>query len=99
MKHLPKGLSITPFKTNTIARLYNTNIVEIDHNNSTITLNSGGWLTKHTKKCINIVLDKFDLSIYQEKFQWYVVGAGTRIEFIDGIKINVMASIDGLKVS
>ena len=68
----PKGLSVVPIKGLTIARLYNTNIVVVDHTNGTIELNSGGWHTRHTKKCTNLILSQYNYHVYQEDFTWYV---------------------------
>jgi len=90
MKALPKGLSVTPVPGLTIARLYSTNIVTIDSSSNTITLNSGGWHTKHTKKCMNIILAPFDLYVKQKDFKWYVVRQdNTTVPYQDNIKLSV----------
>ena len=69
---LPKKFSITPIKNLTVCRLYETNIVILDHDSNTITLDSGGYDTNHTKKCANLILNRFVYHLYQEDFQWYV---------------------------
>lgn len=90
MNKLPKGLSITPFNGYTIARLYNTNIVTIDNNSNTIKLSTNGWTTRHTKKCMNLVLEKFGLHVYQEKGEWYVHQLnGKTYDFSDGMIIAI----------
>ena len=86
---LPKGLSITPYQNKTIARLYQTNIVEIDHETGCITLRNGGWLTKHTKKCTNLVLAKFNINVRQKNFTWYVETQNGTLEYQDGMVFNV----------
>lgn len=90
MSTLPKGLSITPYKGITIARLYNTNIVTIDSGSNTITLNNGGWNTKHTKKCMNIVLAPFNLSVKQKDFEWFIVRPdNTTTPYAHNIEISI----------
>lgn len=86
---LPKGLSIVPVQGLKVVRLYNTNIVVIDYNNNTITFNSNGWNTRHTKKCTNLVINDLDLYLYQEKFQWYIRDAKTQkvYEYQDGLQL------------
>lgn len=90
---LPKGLSVVTIKGLTVAKLYQTNIVIVDETAKKITLNSGGWLTKHTKKCSNLVLGQFGLSIVQRDFQWYVIktdsqGRKQSVSFQDGIEVS-----------
>lgn len=68
---MPKGFKIIQVdSTNQIAHLYNTTIVKSSGRN--IVLNSGGWYTMHTKKCMNIFLRPFNASVFQKKGQWYV---------------------------
>ena len=86
---LPKGLSIVPIKSLTVARLYNTNIVQIDHANNVITLQNGGWNTNHTKKCINLVMQNYDFNLYQKNYEWFVVFQGETIPFEDGMQIEM----------
>ena len=85
----PKGLSVVPTNSATVARLYNTNIVIINHKTNVITLNSGGWNTKHTKKCINLVCNKLGLYLYQEKFEWFVSYQDNVIPFQDEMNITI----------
>lgn len=89
MKRLPKGLSIVNHNGLTIAQLYQTKIVIIDHVNNTVQLNSGGWNTNHTKKCINLVLNKHEIYLYQEKFNWYVNINNTKHSFTDSMVLNL----------
>lgn len=74
---LPKGLSVVEFNQYTIAKLYNTNIVELDNTTGCLKLRTGGWYTKHTKKCINLIINKYDLNLIQEKFKWNLYRNGT----------------------
>lgn len=89
LNNLSTPSSITPIDRVTIARLYNTNIAIADYNSKTITLNSGGWKTKHTKKCLNHFLDRFEYNVYQEKFVWYVARNGVVTEFTDGMVLPI----------
>ena len=91
---LPKGLSITTHNGITVAKLYDTNIVIVDSTKGIVTLNSGGWLTKHTKKCSNLVLAQFGLSIVQRDFKWYVIrtcskGHKQSISFQDNLEVAI----------
>ena len=74
---LPKGLSVVPFKGETVARLYQTNIVLVDHGAQTLTLDNGGWQTMHTKKCMNLILEAFGFSVHQKKGEWFVTNTKT----------------------
>ena len=82
---LPKGLSIVNVPNLTVAKLYDTNIVMIQETWQgsdkvrCITLNHGGWRTKHTKKCINLVLAPYGLSLKQKNFDWWVFRGDTEI--------------------
>lgn len=69
---LPKGLSVTHIGPYKVAKLYNTNIVEIDNNNNSLILRTGGWETRHTKKCMNLVLSDLGLGVIQRDFKWLV---------------------------
>jgi len=89
---LPKGLSIVNINSLKIAQLYQTKIVVFDSNQGTVTLNSGGWSTKHTKKCINLVLASTCFSLVQRDFEWYVIktdanGQRKSVPFRDGIEL------------
>lgn len=87
----PKGMAVVPTNGLTIARLYDTNIVTIDYVNNTIHLNNGGWETKHTKKCMNIILEQFGYYVYQKDFQWYVSNRNSPLPAIyeNGIELAV----------
>ena len=58
----------------TIVRLHATDIVDVDTNDNTITLDTGGWNTVTTKERMNAVLSAFDspYRVYQRDFQWHV---------------------------
>lgn len=82
---LPKGLSIVDVPNLTVAKLYDTNIVmiqEIQQGSDKvkrITLSHGGWRTKHTKKCINLVLNQFGIHLVQRKGDWWLLRNGSEI--------------------
>ena len=63
------GLNVINHEGQTIAQLYNTIIFIREGDN--IKLNSGGWRTNHTKKCINDLLPA-RLHLYQKDFEWYL---------------------------
>lgn len=85
----PKGLSTRVQDKQFIYRLYQTDIVIVDAVNSYIKLNSGTWRTKHTKKCINLALEPFDLKVVQKDFEWYIVSKSSIVPFVDGIEVNI----------
>lgn len=60
-----------------LCQLYQTLIVDIDKETKRLKMRTGGWYTKHTKKCINLVLNKYDLNLIQEKFKWNLYRNGT----------------------
>ena len=64
-----KGLSSEYFEGKFYLRLYNTTILQ--ESSYDIELNSGGWKTNHTKKCINENLPE-GFRVYQKDFTWYV---------------------------
>lgn len=76
---LPKGLSVIDHNNTVLAKLYDTLIVEYDKSLNRLKLRNGGWQTKHTKKCINLVLNKFGLYLVQEKFIWNLYQNGNKI--------------------
>lgn len=78
---LPKGLSIVSVPKLEIAKLYNTNIVVANEETGLIALNTGGWKTKHTKKCMNLALAKYGLSVKQVNFEWFVMRHGEEVGF------------------
>lgn len=67
---LPKGLSIVYINAYIVAKLYDTNIIELDRDTNCLKLRTGGWKTRHTKKCMNLFLNKYDISLVQEEFNW-----------------------------
>ena len=69
------GLQILDSSGTTIHKLYNTNIVKIEHTDTgyiNIVLNSGGYRTNHTKNCMNDVLNRFDIKVFQKNFKWFL---------------------------
>lgn len=80
---LPKGLNVVDFNQYVIAKLYNTRIVEVDESTGSVVLRNGGWPTKHTKKCMNLVLNDFNIYVCQEKFIWNVYKNGSKIGSFD----------------
>lgn len=88
---LPKGLSVTHIGPYKVAKLYNTNIVEIDNNNNSIILRTGGWETRHTKKCMNLVLNDLGLKVIQEKYIWNVYKNGDLVgQFINNAYVGML---------
>ncbi len=79
MKRLPKGLSIVSIGDIKVAKLYDTNIVQINSATKRLTLRTGGWQTKHTKKCINLVLNPLGLFLVQKNFNWKLYRNGTLV--------------------
>lgn len=94
---LPKGLSVIEHNGMLLAKLYDTLIVQFEttpqYGTRVLKLNNGGWTTKHTKKCINLVLNKHGLYLVQEKFIWNLYQNGTKIgSFQDGmLKVGIAA--------
>jgi hypothetical protein len=76
MKALPKGLSVIEHKNQLLAKLYNTTIADVNLINGDVTINSGlrdiGRLSKHTKKCLNLVLADSNISVRQKDFKWII---------------------------
>ena len=50
-----KGLNYINDNGLEVGKLYDTLIVKIERNGD-LTLNTGGWLTRHTKTCMNTIL-------------------------------------------
>lgn len=92
-KRLPKGLSVIDHNGMLLAKLYDTLIVEYNRDSQRLILRNGGWATKHTKKCINLILNKYGLYLAQEKFIWKLYQNGTIIgTFQDGtLALNLAA--------
>lgn len=89
---LPKGLNLIEHNSLILAKLYHTLIVKFEYldNGAKIVLSSGGWRTKHTKKCMNLVLNKHGVYIYQKDFEWYInTPTAEKIPFVDGITVNI----------
>jgi len=85
MGHYPKGMSVSIVPNSVVVRLYNTEIVRIS--NGIIRLQSGGWRTAHTKKCMNLILKEFGYHVNQVKREWFVSNGDMQIEFQDGMEI------------
>ena len=72
---------------------YDTVVFTLDHENRTVTLNSGGWKTTTTKKRINQAFDEFfgagNFRVYQDKGVWYVQTPLYVREFTDGMRIHL----------
>jgi len=88
MKKQRKGLSCR-YDENSgdyVLRLYATDILKRD--SYCLTLNSGGFRTNHTKKCINENLpDGF--RVYQEAFKWFVETPTSIKAFYDNMILEV----------
>lgn len=65
-----KGLTSKVYNHIIIYTLYDTEILKYT-NSGLIQLDSGGWRTNHTKKCMNDNLPK-GYRVYQKNFEWYV---------------------------
>lgn len=92
----PKGYNVSHRDGKLTATLYQTDIVEV--NGKSIILRSGGWETKHTKKCINLTFERCFLRdkvrVYQKDFVWYVeflnqFNTVETVPFQDGIRLEV----------
>lgn len=91
-----KGFSIYTNLNTTIARLHNTDIVTIDHENKRLILKTDQWRTKHIKKCMNLILNQFDLMVKQKDFQWRIEGIGPNrdmpvIPFYEGLQVDLLS--------
>ena len=108
IKGTRKGLQVLDFivgtKKTQIHRLYDTDIVTIEHqavkNEITYTnviLNAGGWRTNHTKNCMNDVLNQFDLKVIQKDFNWFLVDGHNTIawDFEDGMNLGIKYDENG----
>ncbi len=93
-KRLPKGLKITDSNGDMKGVLYQTEIVHLDRGNQRLTLRCGGWYTVHTKKCINLIFQKYCFAgrVYQKENNWFVsIGTNyiTTVPFRDGMVIDL----------
>lgn len=68
-------------------RLHDTNIITY-HDDGTIELSSGGWRTKTTKERLNAYLPS-GWWIEQKNWEWYLHKNDERIEFEDGMRIQL----------
>ena len=78
-----KGLSVWNVGDKEYYKLYDTVIVDFNHDSEgrTVTLNTGGWKTNHTKNCMNDFLRRFGFGVFQKDFKWYVRGKELPFEF------------------
>lgn len=80
------GTSLRTENGVTIGRYHNTDVIKWD--DKTVTLNSGGFETRTTKKRLNAASHQFGLnfSVYQKKHVWYVVlPNGNTVDFVDNM--------------
>lgn len=83
---MAKGLNVVRVDGETIGQLYNTVIFKT--RGDSIILDSGGWYTAHTKKCMNRLLPD-GYHVYQENFVWYITTPQGVMEFKDGMRLNI----------
>ena len=89
MLRIRKGLFKLKTEPSTY-QLYDTIIYRHDTESDTVELNSGGWLTKHTKNCINDLIVPFDWHLIQTKGEWLLTTIEGQIHtFSNFMKINV----------
>jgi len=92
------GLQILDSNGTTIHKLYNTNIVKIEHTDTgyiNIVLNSGGYKTNHTKNCMNDVLNRFDIKVFQKNFKWFlsIENDDMTWDFEDNMNLGILNNI------
>ena len=92
---MQKGLNITHDSEYgiSVAQLYDTRVVRIDHNNHTVTLCTGGWVTASTAKAMNTMLTKYGISfrVFRRKGVMYVHnGTKEPIEIDNVLHLGVM---------
>lgn len=72
-------------------RYHNTDIITIDFENRTVTLDAGNYYTVTTKRRMNQVMKDFDIPyrVHQHKYKWYVYNIYTQenYEFYNGIEL------------
>ena len=68
------GTRVTTTEGVTKVRYWGTDVVTIDRNHNTVTLDTGGWFSMTTKKRMNQASEEFGLGyrVFQEKFDWFV---------------------------
>jgi len=94
IKGTRKGLQVSKLDNTLIHKLYDTDIVKIEYQTwgyTNVTLSSGGWKTRHTKICMNDVLDQFNLKVIQKDFNWFLVDNDNIIawDFEDGMNLGI----------
>ena len=71
-------------------KFHDTYIADITYNN--IVLRTGGWMTSTTKQRLNVILNREEYFIFQQKFEWYLAQPTSRRtepirSFYDGMVI------------
>jgi len=69
-----------------VGNLYNTEIYK--EFQERIKLNSGGYKSNHTKKCINLLLPD-NIFVFQKEFNWYVCINDKTVNFVDNMIIKI----------
>ena len=96
-----KGLEIFSIGNKEYRRLYDTVIVDFNHDSEgrTVTLNTGGWKTNHTKNCMNDFLRRFGFRVFQKNFKWYVRGREVSFSFdVDKVTFTIIDTPMGLQI-
>ena len=96
-----KGLSVWNVGDKEYHKLYDTVIVDFNHDSEgrTVTLNTGGWKTNHTKNCMNDFLKLFGFKVSQVDFVWYVMGREVSFMFdVDKITFTVIDTPNGWQI-
>jgi hypothetical protein len=83
-----KGLTLINDLNTITFRLYNTNILTFKDN--TMTLNTDGWKTNHSKNCINDNLPQ-GFKVYQKDHVWYLETPNKTLTFFDNMSIELTA--------
>jgi hypothetical protein len=96
-----KGLSVWNVGDKEYHKLYDTVIVDYNHDSEgrTVTLNTGGWKTNHTKNCMNDFLKRFGFKVSQMDFVWYVTGREVSFMFdVDKVTFTVIDTPNGWQI-
>jgi len=96
-----KGLSVWNVGDKEYHKLYDTVIVDFNHDDEgrTVTLNTGGWKTNHTKNCMNDFLGRFGFGVYQKDFVWYVRGREVSFSFdVDKVTFTIIDTPMGFQI-
>ena len=74
----------------TTVTYHSTDVVIVDRDKRTVTLNSDGWRTRTTKNRMNQAAFQFGLPfrVVQIKGEWHVILNGESIDFKDGMVIS-----------